>query len=154
MKFSAREDIDGSIEDVFRFLTDFEAFERQAIRRNVDVQRTDSLRQPGVGMEWHTKFRLRGRVRQLDITLSALEPPNSMVFQGRSKGLHTVFSVDLIALSTSRTRMTVTLDLSPKTLPARLMVQSLKLTRKTITTRFKTRLHDFARTMESQLRSA
>ena len=44
MKFSAREDIDGAIEDVFRFLTDFEAFERQAIRRNVDVQRTDSLR--------------------------------------------------------------------------------------------------------------
>jgi len=154
MKFSAREDIDGAIEDVFRFLTDFEAFERQAIRRNVDVQRTDSLRQAGVGMVWHTQFRLRGRVRQLDITLSELEAPNSLVFQGRSKGLHTVFSVELIALSPSRTRMTVTLDLSPKTLPARLMVQSLKLTRKTITTRFKTRLHDFARTMESQLHSA
>jgi hypothetical protein len=118
------------------------------------VQRTDSLRQAGVGMAWHTQFRLRGRVRQLDITLSELEAPNSLVFQGRSKGLHTVFSVELIALSPSRTRMTVTLDLSPKTLPARLMVQSLKLTRKTITTRFKTRLHDFARTMESQLHSA
>lgn len=154
MKFSAREDIDGAIEDVFRFLTDFEAFERQAIRRNLDAQRTDSLRQAGVGMAWHTQFRLRGRVRQLDITLSELEAPNSLVFQGRSKGLHTVFSVELIALSPSRTRMTVTLDLSPKTLPARLMVQSLKLIRKTITPRFKTRLHDFDRTMESQLHSA
>ena len=150
MKFSALEDIEG----VFRFLTDFEAFERQAIRRNLDAQRTDSLRQAGVGMAWHTQFRLRRRVRQLDITLSELEAPNSLVFQGRSKGLHTVFSVELIALSPSRTRMTVTLDLSLKTLPARLMVQSLKLTRKTITTRFKTRLHDFARTMESQLHSA
>jgi len=154
MKFSAREDIDGAIEDVFRFLTDFEAFERQAIRRNLDAQRTDSLRQAGVGMAWHTQFRLRGRVRQLDITLSELEAPNSLVFQGRSKGLHTVFSVELIALSPSRTRMTVTLDLSLKTLPARLMVQSLKLIRKTITPRFKTRLHDFDRTMESQLHSA
>jgi len=150
MKFSALEDIEGE----FRFLTDFEAFERQAIRRNLDAQRTDSLRQAGVGMAWHTQFRLRGRVRQLDITLSELEAPNSLVFQGRSKGLHTVFSVELIALSPSRTRMTVTLDLSLKTLPARLMVQSLKLIRKTITPRFKTRLHDFARTMESQLHSA
>jgi len=150
MKFSALEDIEG----VFRFLTDFEAFERQAIRRNLDAQRTDSLRQAGVGMAWHTQFRLRGRVRQLDITLSELEAPNSLVFQGRSKGLHTVFSVELIALSPSRTRMTVTLDLSLKTLPARLMVQSLKLIRKTITPRFKTRLHDFDRTMESQLHSA
>jgi len=154
MKFSALEDIDGAIEGEFRFLTDFEAFERQAIRRNLDAQRTDSLRQAGVGMAWHTQFRLRGRVRQLDITLSELEAPNSLVFQGRSKGLHTVFSVELIALSPSRTRMTVTLDLSLKTLPARLMVQSLKLIRKTITPRFKTRLHDFDRTMESQLHSA
>ena len=85
MKFSAREDIDGAIEDVFRFLTDFEAFERQAIRRNVDVQRTDSLRQPGVGMEWHTQFRLRGRVRQLDITLSALEPPKAWCFKAAAR---------------------------------------------------------------------
>ena len=151
MKFSAREDIAAPIEQVFAALCEFEAFERQAMRRGADVQRVDTLPQPGVGMRWKVQFSMRGRLRVMDLTLTRFDQPNEMEFVAKSPGINALFVVELLALSRSRTRLSVSLDLTPLNLSTRLLVQSLKLAKATLTKRFKLRVADYCKTLEDRL---
>ena len=151
MKFSSREDINAPIEQVFSALCDFEGFERQAMRRGAEVQRMDTLAEPGIGMRWKVDFTMRGRRRQMDLNLVRFDVPNEMVFSACSPGIDGAFSVELMALSRSRTRMSVALELSPLNLSARLLVQSLKLAKATLTKRFKLRVADYAKGLEDRL---
>lgn len=151
MKFSTREDIDAHIDQVFEALCEFEVFERQAIRRGVDVQRTDTLSKPGVGMTWETSFVLRGKRRDMTLVLDRFERPNHMGVRAASTGIDGDFILELISLSRTRTRITVGLEIKPKNLSARLMVQSLKLAKSTLTKRFKLRMADYVRILEGRL---
>jgi carbon monoxide dehydrogenase subunit G len=150
MKFASKEDIAAPIDPVFEMISDFDVFERAAMRRGAEVQRTDTLRVPGVGMSWDARFMLRGRERDVSITLSTFDRPNQMVFEGGSPNLEGEMVIDLVALSRQRTRMSVSLKLSPKTLSARLLVQSLKLARSNLNRKFHLRLADYAKDLEER----
>lgn len=154
MKFIAKEDIEVPIDDLFVMLSDFEAFERAALRRGAEVQRTDSLRKPGPGMAWKARFMFRGRERKLAVELVTLEAPGLMTFRGGSQALDGDFRIELVALSRRRTRMAISLEIAPKTLSARLMVQSLKLARNNVTRRFQLRVAGFAKDLETRYKAA
>ncbi len=154
MQFTAKEDIEGPIDRVFAMLTDFESYERAAMRRGAEVVRTDSLRNPGVGMTWQTRFKLRGRDRNLALTLGEMDPPHGLRMDFMSQNLDGDLKIDLLAMSRNRTRMTLAIELRPKTLSARLMVQSLKLARANITKRFALRVAEFAKDLEDRMRGA
>lgn len=150
MQFTGKEDIEAPIERVFEEITDFQGFERSALRRGADVKRTDSLGVPGVGMSWHAAFRLRGKQRHVDVTLIDYDPPNGITLGLRSASLEAQLVVDLVALSRGRTRMGISLVLQARSLTARLMMQSLKLARNNLTKRFKLRLVDYAMEVEER----
>lgn len=152
MKFSTREDIDATIDEVFESLCAFETFELQATRRGAKVRRVDALTAPGVGCTWDVQFSMRGRQRKLDLVLDIFDRPNQMGFSATSDGIDSRFDVELIALSRTRTRMSIGVDLRPKTLAARLLVQSLKLAKATLTKRFKLRVAEHAKLLEDRLR--
>lgn len=79
------------------------------------------------------------------------DAPNSISLLAEGNGMTADMQVDLVALSPRRTRMTVRIDLKPKTLAARLLVQSLKLARNKINRKFRLRVADFARMTEGRL---
>jgi len=151
MKFSAREDIAAPIDQVFEALCDFEGFERQAMRRGIEVRRVDTLQRPGLGARWDIAFEMRGRKREVGLELTRYEAPNEMTFEGKSAGIDAHFTIELIALSRSRIRMSVALDITPLNLSARLLVQSLKLAKANLTKRFKLRVADYAKGLEDRL---
>ncbi|MFU8882595.1 MAG: SRPBCC family protein [Rhodobacterales bacterium] len=154
MKFSTKEDIEAPIEQVFALVSNFEALERAALRRGADVQRTDNLHKPDVGMSWTAEFVARGRQRKLAIEMVAFVPPNSMRFHSAAQGLETDLLIDFVALSRGRTRLGIDLDLKPRTISARLLVQSLKLARTSLNKKFHLRIADYARELEDRAKRA
>lgn len=148
MKFSAREDVAASVEDVFAHMTDFSRFERQALRRGIDVDRLDRLAEPGVGMAWRITFDLRGRRRVAETRLIRYLVEQQLGFAATVSGLACDISVELTRLSRFKTRMHVALDITPQTFRARLLLQGLKLAKSKLSDRFKTRVSRLARDIE------
>ena len=154
MRFSSKEDIEAPIEAVFAAASDFEGFERQAMRRGAEVARKDAGGAPGVGAEWNAQFMFRGKERKLKAKITGFEAPNGYEAQTRVGGLEGDVAVELLALSPRRTRLQVSLELKPQTLSARLLVQSLKFAKGNLNRRFATRMANFAATIEDKARGA
>ncbi|KUF09324.1 SRPBCC family protein [Pseudoponticoccus marisrubri] len=152
MQLTAREDIEAPLDRVFAELTNFENIERQALRRGVDVQRTTATQGIEEGMKWHVAFGFRGKQRSADITLTEYSPPERVIFDSVSGGLEVHLVVDTVALSRTRTRISMTTELAPKTLSARLLVQSLKLAKGGIDKRFRARMGKLAGELEERLK--
>lgn len=150
MKFSAREDLEAPIDQVFAEVSDFHRFERSALRRGAELQRIDTLDQPGVGMGWDVAFRFRGKPRQVTSRITRFDPPSVMALSGDSPSLEGDLVIDLVALSRGHTRLSLALTIAPRSMQGRLMVQSIKLARGAFTRRFKTAVADFARHVEAR----
>ena len=147
MKFSSKEDIETPIDRVFEQLTNFEMFERAAIRRGVEIERERDTAQPVVGMAWKARFEMRGRSREARVELMHLDRPNTMRFDAIGKGVDGSFFIDLLPLSPRSTRISVVLDIEPKTLSARLLIQSMKLAKTNLAKRFRKKVREFAKTL-------
>jgi len=150
MKLATREDISAPIEAVFEQLSDFDGFERAALRRGAEVARTDDLASPGAGMTWRTSFDYRGRERRATIELTDYKPPEAIRADVHGASVEIAVVIDLVAMSRNRTRMNFSIDARPRTLPARLMIQSLKLARQSVLKRFRHRIGEFAATIEER----
>ncbi|MBD3803653.1 MAG: SRPBCC family protein [Thioclava sp.] len=154
MKFSTRTDIAAPAEFVFERLADFGSFERAALRRGITLQRLDALTEPGAGMSWDIGFRFRGKQRQLITDIRRFEHPEMIEYAGASKSFEAVLECALTELSKSRTRLMVGLEVKPRSLGARLMVQSAKLGKGNLERRFKERVDLFAEDIERQAEKA
>lgn len=148
MHFSAKTDIEAPAEVVFAALSDFEGWERAAMRRGGEVHRTDKLRSMGPGVTWNLKFRFRGRERALDLALVAMEPGAKLGFTGKGKLIDGALALDLVSLAPKRTRLVLELDVGAVTLGARLMLQSLKLARGRVQRQLDQRMVTLARDIE------
>ena len=144
MKLSTREDIDAPISAVFDAVTDFDGFERQLLRRGVDVTRDESHPLDVPGATWQARFDWRGRPQNLEAELVSIEAEQGYAIESRASGVVAMSVVDLVALSRARTRLFVSIDLRPTTLTSRLFIHSLKLGKGALTRRFKARVADFA----------
>ena len=144
MKLSTREDIDAPIDRVYEHASDFDAFERLLLRRGVEIARDESCPPPNPGARWEADFEWRGRQQHAKAELVSVEPGSGYAIESKISGVKCLAVVDLVALSKSRTRMFVSFDLRPTTLSSRVFLQTLKLTKGSLTKRFKERVSAFA----------
>lgn len=140
MKFSTRQDIEAPAHFVFAQLTDFQSIEKQALRRGIEVKRKDDSQVNGVGAAWEAKVPFRGKWRDLHAEISQYEAPEELVAQARSGGLDMTISMELVPLSPKRTRLIVGFDVRPKTISARILVQSVKFAKTSLQRRFDKRV--------------
>jgi uncharacterized protein YndB with AHSA1/START domain len=150
MQFTSREDIEAPIDEVFAEITDFTRFERGAMRRGAEVARSDAQVEPGVGMGWQVRFKMRGRMRDVALRLSEYDPPNGIVIEAEASTVEAVLQVDLVALSRARTRLNVDLSVTPRNLAGRLLVQSMKLAKGKLGKRFRLRVAEYAMDVEER----
>ncbi|MDB5658414.1 MAG: hypothetical protein JWS10_1029 [Cypionkella sp.] len=150
MRLATKQDIEAPIADVFRILSDFESWERSAMRRGAEVSRTDKLRSPGAGMQWAARFLYRSKPRDMQLELTQIESPSLLRFAAISKSIEAVASIELMSLGAKRTRMHLVMEVSPRSLTARLFLQSLRLARARIDRKFDQRVAQLAAEIETR----
>lgn len=153
MKFTTREDVEAPIDRAFDMMCDFDGYERAAMRRGAEVRRTDSLSSPGVGMCWAAAFDMRGKRREVEIEMTCFDTPNELGVFTTTSGLEGTGKIELLALSRNRTRVSVEFEIKPTNLSARLLVQSLKLAKASLTKRFKLRAAQYAKGLEDRYKA-
>jgi len=154
MQLTAKEDIEAPVEFVTSVLTDFEMWERAAMRRGADVDRLDTLRKPGAGMEWKIGFDYRGKKRKVDLKLMTLIPDQSLVFDCMAGPAEAILSIEMAEMGPRRTRVVVNLDIKPRTLAARLFLQSMRLAKAKVTRRFALRLSQTGADIEDRYKAS
>jgi uncharacterized protein YndB with AHSA1/START domain len=144
MKFSAKADIAAPADAVFAALTDFSGLERAARQGGAAMMRIDALAEPGAGMGWTGRVPFRGKPRQVTLQIAAITPPNGLHMTGFTQNLGLTMTFEVIALARSQSRLQVGVEVKPKTLTARLMIQSAKLGKSGLDRKFRKRVEDFA----------
>lgn len=152
MKFSVREDIEAPVNVVFARFTDFAHFERVALRRGAEVERMDPSLRAEAGARWTVRFKFRGKLREVLIRIAEMDPVNGFALVSVSNGIEGLTRAEFVPLSQASTRLAFEIELTPKTLPARLMVQSMKLMKGTMDERLRTRITEYARGIEQDWR--
>lgn len=120
------------------------------MRRGADVNRTDKLRVPGVGMSWQARFAWRGRERQLRVRLQDLTPTKGLGVDFDGPSVEGTLRIELVELAAKRTRMLMQVEVKPRTLAARLFVQSMRLAKGRVQRRYDARMATIARDIEAR----
>jgi len=150
MEFTTREDIEAPIEYVFDQVTDFGSFERSIMRRGGDVERLAGGESAVVGTKWQVKFLLRGAERIVNAEVVTVDAPNAITIDVVSKSVDATLQVDLVALSPARTRLNVRAKATAKSIPAKLLFQSVKFTRGKNKNKFSAIVANFAEDVETR----
>lgn len=151
MKFTSRVEIDAPAQAVFDELCDYESIDKLARKRAISLKRTDKLTQPGVGMSWTSQFQFRGRVRDMDLRITRHEPPDTLEYIGQTQGFEVACLMQIVSLARSRSRLIVTIEIRPKSLGARLLVQSARLGKSGLDRRFEDRVRRFGEKLDDLL---
>lgn len=144
MKFSKREDIDAPVDFVYQALADTGHWERAALRRGAEVTRLDSMPKVGPGSTWAVGFAYRGRPRKVMLKVAEMTAQQSLAFTGEGEALDGKMTLELVDMGPRRTRVTVALEMTPRTLAARLFLQTLKLAKGRVQEKFDKRVAQIA----------
>lgn len=154
MKFVSRVEIDAPAQAVFNELSDFGAIDRLARKRAISLKRVDTMSHPGVGMQWQSQFQFRGRPRDIDLTMTQFTPPDALEYTGQTQGFEIVCLLQIVSLARNRSRLIVTVEVKPKSLGARLLVQSARLGKSGLDRRFDDRVRRFGSKLDDRLTRA
>ena len=151
MKFVTEQIVSSPRDVVFAALTDFARFEREAAASGVELHRSDTLTLPGPGMRWRAKFQRRGREHEMFAELVRINHHSDLLFAGKVGGMEGELVFNLAATGADETRLMVELNLRARSITAKLLLQSIKLTRANVARRFRRRVSMFCRQTENQL---
>ncbi len=149
MKLIAKIDLEAPAAFVYAQLADHAAWEREALRRGADIERPADMPQSGTGAGWRIQVPFRGKMRKVMLKVEQMEPDSSLAFSFDGQSLQGDALLEVQALSARRSRLRVTLDAKPKTLSARLFINTLRLAKGRVQARFDKRLGQLAVRIES-----
>lgn len=140
MKFSTRQDTDLSPEYLFDVISDFDRLERLLTRRGAVVRRVDPASEPGAGMAWLINFDWRGKSRHLRLDVTRFDRPENISMEGVSDMFEISLDMTVIALTRTRARLQFEVDVRPRSMKARLLLQTAKLGKSQLDRKFALRV--------------
>lgn len=154
MKFSTRQDTDLSNEALFQSISDFGRIERLLVRRGALVRRTDTLTQTGAGMGWQVGFDWRGKRRDVTLELARYEPPGVIGITGQSDLFLLDLHMTVVALTPTKSRLIFEVDVQPRGMKARLLLQTAKLGKAQLDRKFALRIAELVNDLAMAPRQA
>lgn len=154
MQFSSVQDINAPLDFVFQQLSDFDSYESYAMRIGAEVKRMDQLTQKGAGLCWNINGEFRGKARKFDIQLTEYRPDTFLKFLVKSSGIEAEVSMEAMALTRKQSRIKATTVLIPKSISARLILQSAKLAKSSMNRKFNHRFWTYANFIENNYNKA
>lgn len=145
MELKTEQDIEAPADYVFDCLSDFQSFEKAALRRGAEVQRVDGATELGQGARWNASFNFREKPREVIVELVEYDPSQRACYKVTGQGIEAAMNIQLFPMSKARTRMVTSVEMEAKTLSARLLLQSLKLAKGQVGKRFNNMMADYAR---------
>lgn len=134
MKFSTRMDTDLVATELFAAISNFDRFGQIIRRRRAQVEVLD----PALtgSLAWDLGFDLRGRRREFRFALSRHDPDEALRLTGVSELFNIEIDLMVVALTRSRSRLICRADVRPRTMKARLVIQTAKLGKAQLDERF------------------
>lgn len=143
MKLTAKTDLEVPAAAVFAVLIDHASWEREAIRNGVEVERPPGSPASGVGAEWRIRGHFRGKARKVQIKIEEMSQDQRLALGIDSPSMEGTTRLEVMVLSPRRSRLRVDLEVKPKTLAARLFINTLRLAKGRVQAKFETRLGQF-----------
>jgi hypothetical protein len=129
MKFKVSQDVAAPLAMVWRHFTDFASFETEARARGATITRVGDWTEAAQGVGWNGQLRFRGKTHPTAAQITQLIAPRLCTIESRIGGMNCHSEMSFVPLSAGVTRVGLILNLSSGTLSARLLLQTLKLTR-------------------------
>ncbi|AXC50668.1 SRPBCC family protein [Paracoccus suum] len=138
MQVSTSHDVEMPADALFDAVADFDLLERMMVRRGAQVTRLEPP--AGSPMSWDIAFDWRGRRREMRLHVTSYDRPEKVQMHGTSDSFDVEIRADIVALSRYRSRLVLTIEGKARTIKARLMLQTAKLTRGSIDKKFEARV--------------
>jgi Polyketide cyclase / dehydrase and lipid transport len=140
MKLTAKTDVEVPAAHVYASLTDFPAWEREGARRGVEIEHAAGTSGAGVGKVWKLKALYRKKLRKITLRIDDLVENQKLGLHVDSPAAEGTTRLEIIVLSPRRSRLRLDLDLRPKTLAARLFINTMRLAKGRVQARLEARL--------------
>lgn len=143
MKFSTRVDTDRSSAELFDIISDFSRSERALVARGAQVRRIDPSQEPGTGLGWTIDFSWRGQQRTVRLDVTRFDRPSHVTLDGHSDQFDLSINMTVVALSRAKSRLLFETEIRPRTMRARLLLQTAKLGKTQLDRKYDQRIADF-----------
>lgn len=136
MKLTARTDLDVPVDVVYTSLADHASWEREAVRNGVEIERPAGTPDSGVGATWRVRGHFKGKSRKAVIRIDQMTADQLIALSIDSPTMDGVARIEIVALSMRRSRVRMDLEIKPKTLAARLFVNTMRLAKGRVQAKF------------------
>lgn len=148
MRFTSVQDINAPLDHVFMQISDFDSYEAYAMRIGAQIERTDNLPGKQAGLAWNFQGELRGKMREVDIDLLEYTPNRYLKLNCISSGVAALVEMETIALTPKQARLKVSIEVTARSISARLVLQSAKLAKNSLKRKFNHRVWNYANHIE------
>lgn len=151
MKLTATEDLDLPADRAFALLTDTAYFERQLLRRGIEVTRTAEGAVPE-DLRWQVAYKPVPQIDGADLWIVEHAPPGRLVMGAKSGGFTLDLVAEVTALSRRQCRLSVKAELSASGLRNTAALAALRLKAPAIGKTFSEQVGRVARDAERRAR--
>ncbi len=140
MKLTAKTDLEVPAAAVFAGLVDHSSWEREAIRNGIEIERPPGSPTTGVGAEWRIRGQFRGKARKVVVRIDEMTQDQKLALGIDGTAVDGTCRLEVMVLSPRRSRLRVDLEFKPKTLAARLFINTMRLAKGRVQAKFENRL--------------